>query len=35
MLQSTVALSTTQAESMSLTEGVKEGIWLHGLVNSF
>ncbi len=33
-LQSTVALSTTEAEYMSLTEGVKEAIWLHGLIGS-
>ena len=33
-LQSIVALSTTEVEYMSLTEGVKEGIWLHGLVDS-
>ena len=33
-LQSTVALSTNEAEYMSLTEGVKEGIWFHGFVDS-
>ena len=33
-LQSTVALSTTEAEYMSMTEGIKECIWLHGLVES-
>ena len=33
-LQSTVALSTTEAEYMSLTEGVKEAMWLHGLVGN-
>ena len=31
-LQSTVALSTTKAEYMAITEAVKEGIWLHGLL---
>ncbi|KAE8730408.1 BTB/POZ domain-containing protein NPY2 [Hibiscus syriacus] len=30
-LQSTVALSTTEAEYMSITEVVKEAIWLQGL----
>ena len=33
-LQSTVALSTTEDKYMSLIEGVKEGIWLHGLIDS-
>ena len=33
-LQSIVALSTTEVEYLSLTEGVKEGIWLHDLVDS-
>ena len=31
-LQSVVALSTTEAEFMSLTEAVKEAIWLHGFL---
>jgi ribonuclease HI len=31
-LQSTVALSTTEAEYMAVTEAIKEAIWLHGLV---
>ena len=30
----TVALSTTEAEYMSMTEGIKECIWMHGLVES-
>ena len=34
-LQSTVALSTTEAEYMALTEAVKESIWVHGLLDSF
>ncbi|GKG22038.1 hypothetical protein Tco_0384633, partial [Tanacetum coccineum] len=33
-LQPMVALSTTEAECMSMTEGIKECIWLHGLVQS-
>lgn len=32
-LQPTVALSTTKAEYMALTEAVKEAIWLRGLVS--
>lgn len=28
------ALSTTEAEYMSLTEGLKEGMWLHDLIES-
>ncbi|RVW18012.1 Retrovirus-related Pol polyprotein from transposon TNT 1-94 [Vitis vinifera] len=31
-LQPTVVLSTTEAEYMSLTEGVKEGMWLNGFL---
>ena len=33
-LQSIVALSIIEVEYMSLTKVVKEGIWLHGLVDS-
>ncbi|OMO86748.1 hypothetical protein CCACVL1_09479 [Corchorus capsularis] len=33
-LKAIVALSTTEAEYMSLTEGIKEGMWLYGLVDS-
>ena len=32
-LQSTVALSTTEAEYMAITEEVKEAIWLQGLLD--
>ncbi|GMP46000.1 hypothetical protein CsSME_00014322 [Camellia sinensis var. sinensis] len=31
-LQSTVALSTTEAEYMAVTKAFKEAIWLHGLI---
>ena len=31
-LQSTVALSTTEAEYMAVTEAAKEAIWLQGLL---
>ncbi|XP_075098855.1 secreted RxLR effector protein 161-like [Nicotiana tabacum] len=31
-LQSTVALSTTEAEYMAITEAIKEAIWLQGLL---
>ncbi|GJV91442.1 hypothetical protein Tco_1539255 [Tanacetum coccineum] len=34
-LQPTVALSKTEAEYMLMTQGIKECIWLHGLVKSF
>ena len=32
-LQSTVALSTTKAEYMTITKAFKEVIWMHELVN--
>ena len=32
-LQFTVALSTTEAEYMALTEAIKEAIWLGGLLD--
>ena len=32
-LQSTVALSSTEAEYMAVTEAFKEAIWMHGLIN--
>ena len=32
-LQSVVALSTTEAEYIALAEGVKEGLWLKGMLN--
>ena len=31
-LQTTIALSTTEAEYMAMTEAIKEAIWLHGLI---
>ena len=34
-LQSVVALSTTEAEFMAITEAVKESIWLKGLLEDF
>ena len=34
-LQSVVALSTTEAEYMALTEAVKESFWLKGILNDF
>ncbi|XP_048490429.1 secreted RxLR effector protein 161-like [Beta vulgaris subsp. vulgaris] len=34
-LQSSVTLSTTEAEYMALTAAAKEGIWLRGLVSDF
>ena len=33
-LQSTVALSTTEAEYMAITEAIKEAIWLQGLLEN-
>ncbi|CAL9007073.1 unnamed protein product, partial [Prunus brigantina] len=33
ILQSTVALSTTEAEYMAVTEAIKEAIWLQGLLD--
>ena len=33
ILQSTVALSTTKAEYMAMTEVMKEAIWLQGLLD--
>ena len=33
ILQSTVALSTTEAEYMAMTETMKEAIWLQGLLD--
>ena len=32
-LQSTIALSTTEAEYMAMTEAMKEAIWLQGLLD--
>ena len=34
-LQSTAALSTTEAEYMAMTEAVKEATWLQGLLDDF
>ena len=34
MLQDIVALSTIESEYMSMTEGIKKVIWLHGLIQS-
>lgn len=34
-LQSVVALSTTEAEYIALTEGIKEAIWLKGILSEF
>jgi hypothetical protein len=33
-LQPIVTLATTEAKHMSVTKGVNEGIWLHGLIDS-
>ncbi|XP_057808557.1 secreted RxLR effector protein 161-like [Salvia miltiorrhiza] len=35
MLQSVVTLSTTEAEYMAMTEAVKEGVWLKGMLADF
>ncbi|KAK2437339.1 hypothetical protein QL285_022245 [Trifolium repens] len=35
MLQSTVALSTTEVEYMVVAKGVKEALWLRGLLGDF
>nr|GFA62375.1 retrovirus-related Pol polyprotein from transposon TNT 1-94 [Tanacetum cinerariifolium] len=34
-LQAIITFSTTEAEYISSTEGVKEAIWLQGMVNEF
>ncbi|KAL1540901.1 hypothetical protein AAHA92_25185 [Salvia divinorum] len=34
-LQSVVALSTIEAEYIALTEALKEGVWLRGILNDF
>ncbi|KAL1545763.1 secreted RxLR effector protein 161-like protein [Salvia divinorum] len=34
-MQNVVALSTTEAEYMALTEAVKESIWLKGMLGDF
>nr|GEU95354.1 retrovirus-related Pol polyprotein from transposon TNT 1-94 [Tanacetum cinerariifolium] len=34
-LQAIIAFSTTEAKNISSTEGVKEAIWLQGMVNEF
>jgi hypothetical protein len=31
-LQTTVALSTTEAEYMTVADAINEAIWLHGLI---
>ena len=33
ILQSTIALSTTEAKYFIITEAFKKVIWLHGLIN--